>query len=75
MLVAFSAMFQTSSQTNLLLYLAPVYNSVQSMVSIFGFSAEPVTIALTVAVNLAVSALCVVVLSRMFGSERVIFSK
>ncbi|MDR1358977.1 MAG: ABC transporter permease, partial [Coriobacteriales bacterium] len=39
MLVAFSAMFQTSSQTNLLLYLAPVYNSVQSMVSIFGFSA------------------------------------
>ncbi|MDR1087866.1 MAG: ABC transporter permease subunit [Coriobacteriales bacterium] len=75
MLVAFSAMFQTSSETNFVLYLAPVYNSVQCMVSVFGFTAEPAAIALTVGVNLLVSALCVVVLSRMFESERIIFSK
>lgn len=74
-LVAASAMFQASSEANLLLYLVPVYNSVQSMVSIFGFSAEPAAIALTVAVNLVVSGACVVVLSRMFESERVVFGR
>ncbi len=75
MLVGATAMFQTSSETNLVLYLVPVYNSVQSLVSIFGFSANPAAIAITLAVNFAVSVACVVVLSRMFGSERIIFSR
>ena len=75
MLISATAMFQTSSETNLLLYLVPIYNSVQSLVSVFGFTAEPLAIALTVAVNLVISGICVVVLTRMFESEQVVFSK
>jgi len=75
MLVAVSGMFQTSSATEPLLGLVPIYNSVQSMVAIFSFSAEPLMILLTVAVNCLAAALCVAVLARMFESERVIFSK
>lgn len=75
LLVGATAMFQTSSETILLLYLVPVYNSVQSMVAIFSFSADPAAIALTVAVNLVISAVCVVALTRMFESERIVFNK
>jgi len=75
LLVAASAMFQTSSTTEPLLYLIPAYNSVQSLTAVFSFSAEPLLIVLTVAVNCLAAGLCVVALTRMFESERVIFSK
>ena len=75
LLVAASAMFQTSSTVEPLFYLIPAYNSVQSLVSVFSFSAEPLFIILTVVANCVVAGLCVVVLARMFESERVVFSK
>lgn len=75
LLVGATAMFQTSSETNVLLYLIPVYNSVQSMIAIFGFAASPLTISVTVGINLLVSALCVIALTRMFGDERIMFGK
>ncbi len=75
MLIGVTGMFQSSSETNLLLYLIPAYNSVQSMVLVFSFSVEPVAIALTVGVNLIATALCVVALTRMFNSEQIVFSK
>lgn len=75
MLIGATAMFQTSSETNLVLYLIPVYNSVQSMVGIFGFSSSLVAVLITVGVNVLISALCVFVLTRMFESERVVFSR
>jgi len=75
MLVGVSAMFQMSSTTEPLFYLIPLYNSVQSLASVFSFSAEPLLIILTVIVNCLVAAVCVIVLTRMFESERIIFSK
>lgn len=73
--VGATAMFQTNSATELVFYLVPVYNSVQSMIAIFGFAADPLAIGLTVLVNIGIAGLCVAVLTRMLESERVIFSK
>ncbi len=56
-------------------YCIPLYNSVQSMISIFSFNANTLNIAITIAVNLACSAAGVFVLTRMFNSERIMFNK
>lgn len=56
-------------------YLIPLYNSVQSMIGIFSFHANMLHIALTVAANIAISAIGVFVLTRMFDSERIMFNK
>jgi sodium transport system permease protein len=75
MLVGVFGMFSQGAQTDPLYYLIPIYNSVQCLTGIFTFSVQPVGIAITVAVNIAVSAACVLVLTKMFGSERILFQK
>ena len=63
------------AKTELCYYLIPVYNSVQCMVGIFAFSASPVLILTAVAANLAVTGLGVFLLTRMFNSEGIMFSR
>jgi sodium transport system permease protein len=75
MLVGVLGMFTQGAATEPWFYLIPVYNSVQSLVGVFSFSAVPLLVALTVSVNLVVTALCVLALAKMFNSERVIFSR
>ena len=74
-LVGVTAMFGGGAKTELCYYLIPVYNSVQCMVGIFAFSASPVLILTAVAANLAVTGLGVFLLTRMFNSEKIIFSR
>jgi sodium transport system permease protein len=74
MLIGISAMFGNGAQANTALYFVPLYNSVQCMVGIFSFSYDPVHIIVTMATNIAVSALFMYVLARMFNSEKVMFS-
>ena len=47
----------------------------QCMVGIFAFSASPVLILTAVAANLAVTGLGVFLLTRMFNSEGIMFSR
>ncbi|MDR1014888.1 MAG: ABC transporter permease subunit [Coriobacteriales bacterium] len=75
MLVGVLGMFSQGAPTELWPYLLPVYNSVQSMAGIFSFSAAPLLVCASIAVNVVVSALCVLALTRMFGSERVMFAR
>jgi sodium transport system permease protein len=75
MMLGAMAMFSQTAQENLLFYLIPVYNSVQCMVGIFSFSYNIVAVALTITVNLLLTGICVVVLTAMFNSERVVFAK
>lgn len=75
MLVGVTGMFNDSAQTGLLFYLIPIYNSVQCMVGIFSFNAVASHIFITVLANLALSAACGFVLTRMFNSEKVMFGK
>lgn len=74
-LVGVTAMFGSGAKTELYYYLIPVYNSVQCMVGIFAFSASPVLILTAVAANLVVTGLGVFLLTRMFNSERIMFSR
>ncbi|MGN1307177.1 MAG: ATP-binding cassette domain-containing protein [Faecousia sp.] len=56
-------------------YLIPLYNSVQSMVSILTFDISALHLLLAVGSNLVYALLGALVLTRMFKSERIIFSK
>ena len=58
-----------------LLYLIPLYNSVQAMSAILAFAADPLCIALTVASNVLYAAFGAWVLTRMFNSEKIMFSR
>ena len=60
---------------NIGLYFIPLFNSVQVMNGIFGFHANPAMAFLAVAVNIVVAGVLTTVLTKMFGSEKVMFAK
>lgn len=64
-----------SAATNPLLYLIPIFNSVQSMIGIFSFEGDIVNVLITVGANIAVTAGGVFALTRMFNSEKIMFNK
>ena len=72
--VGVSGMF-TGGAENPALFLIPVYNSVQCISGVFSMSYEPLQIILTVATNLATAGLFVVLLTRLFNNEKVMFKK
>lgn len=74
MLIGLSGMFG-SAITNPLLYLIPLFNSVQSLIGIFSFEPSIVNVLITVASNLAVASIGVFVLTKMFNSEKIMFNK
>ena len=74
MLIGITAMFGDGAPTNTAWYLIPVYNSVQCMIGIFSFTYQPVHIIVTMAANAVISVAFMYVLTRMFSSERVMFS-
>jgi sodium transport system permease protein len=75
MVVGVLGIFSQGAPTELWPYLIPVYSSVQSMVGIFSFSATPLLVCVTIAINLLVSGVCVFVLTRMLNSERIMFAR
>ena len=74
MLIGLSGMFGTAA-SNTALYLIPIFNSVQSMIGIFSFSASIPNMIVTVITNIAFTGIGVFVLTRMFNSERIMFNK
>lgn len=75
MLLGISGMFGSSGEQRLWTYCIPLYNSVQCMTGIFSFSVLPAGVAVSLGVNAAVTLAGVLVLARMFNSERIIFAK
>lgn len=73
MLAALTPMI--GSPSNTALYLIPVYNSAQCMASIFSFRMELVPLLITVGSDLLYTALAVFALTKMFNSEKVMFSR
>ena len=74
-LVGVTAMFGGGAKTELCYYLIPVYNSVQCMVGVFSFSTVVTGVAAALAANAVYTVLGVFVLTRMFNSEKIIFSR
>ena len=75
MFLGITAMFGNGASGNSAVYLIPLYNSVQSMVSILTFDISALHLLLTVGSNLVYAMLGALVLTRMFKSEKIIFSK
>ena len=74
MVIGVSGMFGEPTQDPLL-YLIPLYGSVQSMAAIFAFDFNMVHTAICVISTLCYAAACIFVLTRMFHSERIIFTR
>ena len=61
--------------SNPLMYCIPVYNSVQCISGIFGMSYQPEFVLITVLSNLIFGGIGVFILTKLFDSEKVMFSK
>ena len=75
MVVGMSGMMATSANTNLWMYLIPIYNSIQSFTGILNDSINIFAIIITVISNLTYIGLGVFLLTKMFNSEKIMFNK
>ena len=75
MVIGVTAMFGSGAAADFYWYLIPLYNTVQCTIGIFSFSANAMFVALTVVSNLVFTALGAFVLTKMFNSEKIMFSK
>lgn len=74
MLVGVLGMFG-GAKTDIAYYFIPLYNSVQCMIGIFSFDFQPLSVMACVAANLLFTGVGVLVLQRMFDSERLMFAR
>ncbi|MCL2365718.1 MAG: ABC transporter permease subunit [Oscillospiraceae bacterium] len=75
MVVSVAGMFGGGAQENPLFYLIPIYSSVQSMGGIFSMEYSAVNVALSAASNLIYACIGGFALTKMFNSEKVMFSR
>jgi sodium transport system permease protein len=75
-IVSITSFFSQGAETNKLLYMIPIYSSVQTMTAILSFDENALTyLMISLASNLLYTALLVAILNRMFQSERIMFAK
>ncbi len=72
--IGVSGMFG-SGEKSLALFLIPIYNTVQCISGVFSMAYTPVQILLTVLSNVTAAGLFVLLLTRMFMSEKIMFKK
>ena len=75
MVLGVTAMFGGGAKEDLWYYLIPLYNSVQCMAGVFSFTTVTLGVAATLVANGVYTILGVFVLTRMFNSEKIIFSR
>ena len=75
MFCGLTPMFQSGTPENLTAYLIPFYNSIQVMTSVFAHEMRWMPVIVTLAANVVYTGIAVWVLTRMFNSEKVMFSK
>lgn len=76
MVVGIIAMFSEATQVgSFWMYLIPIYNSLKVMGNVFSFHLPLVPILLTILSNIIFSIVFVYLLTKMFNSERVMFSR
>ena len=68
-------MFQNGAPTGLTSYLIPFYNSVQVMTATFAHEMSWMPVIVTLAANVVYTIIAIWVLTKMFNSEKVMFSK
>ena len=75
MFCGLTPMFQSSVPENLTAYMIPFYNSIQVMTSLFAHDMKWMPVVVMLASNVVYTGIAVWVLTRMFNSEKVMFSK
>ena len=73
MFVGLTPVFGAHSDS-IALYLVPLHNSVLCMTDIFGQHIHPGTLTIAITINLVITALEAWLLTRLFNSERIMFS-
>ena len=75
MVIGITAMFGSGAKEEIYYYFIPLYNTVQSMLGIFSLDYNVVNIVVTVVSNVVYMGIFTVVLTKMFNSERIVYSK
>ena len=75
MVISLVPMFGGDGEKSLAMFFVPLYNSVLCIHGIFSFTYQPVQIVITIVMNLIYAGALSWVLTRMFNSEKVMFSK
>lgn len=75
MLSGLLPMFQDGASQSLAVYLIPFYNSMEVMVAVFLHEMQWSTVLVTLGANVAYTGIAVWGLTRMFNSEKVMFSR
>ena len=74
-IVGMTGMMSGGANTNLFMYLIPVYNSIQAVTGILNQSYDIWAILITISSNLVFISLGVYLLTKMFNSEKIMFNK
>ena len=74
-IVGISSMFSGEAASNTILYLIPIYNSVNMLISILTFEVVPVQFILMVTSSVVYVSILIFVMNKLFQSEKVMFSK
>lgn len=75
MLVGISTMFTSGAAESWYLYLIPIYNTVNVLLGIFSLEFSMTNYLITIIVNIVFAAGLVFALTKMFNSEKIMFSK
>ncbi len=75
MLAGLLPMFQDGASANLAVYLIPFYNSIEVMTAVFSHELEWTPVVVTMASDVVYTGIAVWALTRLFNSEKVMFSK
>ena len=75
MLAGLLPMFQDGAPSSLVVYLIPFYNSIEVMTAVFAHELEWMSVIVTLASDVVYTGIAVWGLTRMFNSEKVMFSR
>lgn len=75
MFLGVTSMLGGGASSSPLLYCIPLYNTVQSMVGIFSFEYSMTNVLIAMGVNLLCSGILAYAVTRLFNSEKVMFSR
>ena len=75
MVVGMSGMMASSANSNIFMYLIPIYNSIQAFTGILNQSFDIWAIVITILSNTVYISLGVFLLTKMFNSEKIMFNK
>ena len=74
MLVGLGNFMSTSVASNPTMYLIPIYNTVQCLIQLFSMSINPITFIICIISNTVYIGIAVVLLTRLFDNEKIIFN-